>query len=56
MNHNIKEYILKEGSNADRTRVETCELLRRLCYQLTEVVNTISDIEKTLYNEKYEDE
>lgn len=47
----IREY----GSETDKTRIETCELLRRLCAQLKEVVETISDIEKTLYNEEYEE-
>lgn len=46
---------MKEGSREDKTRIETCELLRTLCNQLNEVVQTISDIEKTLYNEEYED-
>lgn len=49
------EDILKKGSREDKTRVEICELLRMLCDQLSEVVKTISDIEKTLYNEEYED-
>lgn len=44
------------GSRADKTRVETCQLLRLLCSQLEEVTKTISDIEKTLYNEEYEDD
>lgn len=44
------------GSRADKTRVETCRLLRELCSQLKDVIETISDIEKTLYNEEYEDD
>ena len=48
----ISEY----GSRVDKTRVETCELLRTLCAQLKDVVKTIEDIEKTLYNEEYEDD
>ena len=46
----IDEY----GNREDKTRVETCTLLRELCKQLSEVIVTISDIEKTLYNEEYE--
>lgn len=48
----INEY----GNRADKTRVETCQLLRLLCNQLKDVIETISDIEKTLYNEEYEDD
>lgn len=44
------------GSREDKTRVETCSLLRSLCTQLKDVIETISDIEKTLYNEEYEDD
>lgn len=46
----IEEY----GNRADKTRVEICKLLRTLCNQLTEVVETIEDIEHTLYNEEYD--
>lgn len=48
----ISEY----GSRADKTRVETCRLLRDLCEQLKDVVDTIDNIEKTLWNEEYEDD
>ncbi len=46
--------ISESGNRTDKTRVKTCELLRLLCSQLKEVIETISDIEKTLYNEEYE--
>lgn len=45
---------MKEGSREDKTRIEVCELLRTLSKQLSEVVKTIDDIEKTLFNEEYE--
>lgn len=48
----ISEY----GNSADKTRVETCRLLRTLCEQLREVIEIISDIEKTLYNEEYDND
>ncbi len=48
----ISEY----GNSADKTRVETCKLLKTLCEQLNEIIETISDIEKTLYNEEYGDD
>lgn len=44
------------GSVADKTRIETCKLLRVLCARLKDVIETINDIEKTLYNEEYEDD
>lgn len=48
----ISEY----GNRADKTRVETCRLLRELCERLKDVVDTIDNIEKTLWNEEYEDD
>lgn len=48
----ISEY----GNRADKTRVETCKLLRNLCEQLRDVVETIENIEITLWNEEYEDD
>lgn len=44
------------GSMADKTRIETCKLLKVLCSQLEDVIETISNIEQTLYNEEYEDD
>ena len=46
----IEEY----GSRSDKTRIEICNLLKILAAQLTNIVETIEDIEKTLYNEEYE--
>lgn len=48
----ISEY----GNREDKTRVETCRLLRDLCEQLKDVVETIENIEKTLWNEEYDDD
>lgn len=38
-----------------KTRNELCELLRLLGWQLSEVAQIVSDIERTLYNEEESD-
>ncbi len=44
------------ASEADKTRVEICKLLKTLNSQFEDIATTISEIEKTLYNEEYEDD
>lgn len=45
-----------EGSNAEKTRNELCLCLQHLCRQLNRIVETIEDIERTLWNEEYDEE
>lgn len=43
------------GNREDKTKIEICKLLRTLSEQLRDIVGTIEDIEKTIYNEEYEE-
>lgn len=47
---------MKEGSNAEKTRNEVCNLLNLLGRQLSRVVETIEDLERTLHNEEYDED
>lgn len=47
---------MKEGSRTEQTRNEVCKLLKTLAVQMYSVVETISDLERTLYNEEYDED